>query len=486
MDDLSDAFTDQFLIPTHHAEEFEISACISTHIYQVKWKGGPTVVKRTPINEAKHTSRLLQSLDHPHIIKLVDLRLDVSFGYIIMEIAGSVRLSEIITNLTIPPLQIVVQLTSACQHMHDRCVRHGSISTETIMLSQVESNVQAKFISFGCASFTGFCDFGVKKQPPHPAFTAPEIITSSQATCAADIWSVGLVIFAMLSQKPVSTWGSDARSFVIDNIPLAPPGAAFAIRSCLRIQAKNRFSAAMLHSMIEELIPTEGSIQPQPISPIDAVLWEQPHAAAQLLVACTETPASILPCFDALLSHMTARWNWECSDSVIILRAFTFLFGQAAFFTDQPPILMEQLMHAGATNPEIVTNLLALLLHHHNETYVEFIRKDHVSVTHIACLGACVAMEAGTPMDYAVTVFQAIEANHPIAKLLSLIRTQVMQAQATLQQARSQSEAAAKCFQAVNTQMISIRLICNTNIQQLMPPGSPPHQGPLPPPPPPA
>jgi hypothetical protein len=479
MDNVVDALVDHFVIPTQSADEFEIIGCISTHIYQVMWKGIRVVVKRTPLDQAKSTIRLLQSITHPHVTKLLDFRQDTSFGYIIMENEGSVTLQETLASLSTQFLQIAVQLTSACQHMHERFVRHGSISTETIIISQTADGVKAKFISFGCASFTGFCDFRVKKQPQDPTFTAPEIITSSQATCAADIWSLGLVIFAMLSQKPPSTWGPDARTFAINNITttsaLNSPVVASAIRGCLRVQAKNRFSAAMLHSIIEELISPNSDVQAQPSTPLDAIFWQRPHAAAGLLGACIENPTPVLLCFDALLSHIAARWEWDCADSVMLLRAFAPLFGHQTFFTDQPPILAEQLAIAGTFHPEIVTNLWALLLINHHKTFVDIVRGHHDSVARTACLGACVAIESNTPVDPSITVLQSIEPNHPIAKLLLLLRAQLLHSHSVVHQAQGEAEAAIKHQRFLAAQLASIRQMCdNTHINPPPPPPPPP------------
>ena len=474
MDELCDTFSEPFAVPSTHTDEFEIKIFISLHICKVQWKNTIVVVKRAPVEDSKHTARLMQSMAHPHIMRMFEMRQDVSFGYMIMEDVGKSSLTETLANPIPHPLFVAIQLTSACRHMHERFIRHGSISTDTVIVSGPLHQLNIKLISFGLASFTGFCNFKVKKQMDINTFTAPEIIATSQAMCTEDIWSMGLVLFAVLFNKPPHIWVPDINQFVAVHLTQDTPAFTSIIRGCLRAQAKQRFSAAMLHNMIEELMPP-GTQQPMITqSAIDTLLWEQPNAAAQLLVSCTDNTAAMLPCFDAMLSHVVTRWDWGSPDSLTLLKVFSLLFSQSDFFTDQPAILIDQLTTAGGNCPGMVTALWALLMQHH-KVFAELIRAQGEPSVRIAYLGACEAIETGMSIDPAIAVLQSIETDHPVAKLLILIRSNLFQAQTIIQQANTNTETAIKRQQFLSAQLAAIRVVCDnaTQHQQQHPPPPP-------------
>ena len=171
---------------------------------------------------------------------------------------------------------------------------------------------------------------------------------------------------------------------------------------------------------------------------------------------------------------MVTRWDWGSPDSLTLLKVFSLLFSQSDFFTDQPAILIDQLTTAGGNCPGMVTALWALLMQHH-KVFAELIRAQGEPSVRIAYLGACEAIETGMSIDPAIAVLQSIETDHPVAKLMILIRSNLFQAQTIIQQANTNTETAIKRQQFLSAQLAAIRVVCDnaTQHQQQHPPPPP-------------
>lgn len=149
----------------------------------------------------KNESKAIAVLSHPNIVKV----LDVSFGdrlqYIVMEYVEGITLKEYIEQQgrvkTREALYFVMQILRALQHAHDKGIVHRDIKPQNIMLI---SNGTLKVTDFGIATFsrdetktmTGTAIGSVH-------YISPEQAKGSVTDAKSDIYSVGVVLYEMLT-----------------------------------------------------------------------------------------------------------------------------------------------------------------------------------------------------------------------------------------------------------------------------------------------
>ena len=177
---------------------------------------------------------ILQRLDHPSIIQLVEATWNNSVGgdhlLLVMEYApGQELFDAIITNgkfAESDAREIIAQLVSALRYCHDRDIVHRDVKPENILLvssdilrrtgssGQSEQNESAKkannskfvvkLLDFGLSRTVG--SSGAQTFAGTPEYFAPEVDPRTRTGgargaygVAADCWSLGAVIFVMLS-----------------------------------------------------------------------------------------------------------------------------------------------------------------------------------------------------------------------------------------------------------------------------------------------
>jgi len=92
------------------------------------------------------------------------------------------------------------QVVSGIVFMHDKDIIHLDIKPNNIVcVSRAESNLQVKIIDFGLAKdIQGEKDVAINSCGT-PEFMAPEVMKCTRASPFSDIWSLGVVIFMLIT-----------------------------------------------------------------------------------------------------------------------------------------------------------------------------------------------------------------------------------------------------------------------------------------------
>lgn len=152
----------------------------------------------------KNESRAISLLNHINVVKVYDVCFGDDIQYIVMEHVEGITLKEFIEKQKVldwkEALIIVVQILRALQHAHDKGVIHRDIKPQNILLL---SNATIKVTDFGIASFKR----GNLSSPEDTEaigsvhYVSPEQAIGDYTDEKSDIYSVGVVLYEMLTGK---------------------------------------------------------------------------------------------------------------------------------------------------------------------------------------------------------------------------------------------------------------------------------------------
>ena len=151
----------------------------------------------------KNESKAIAVLSHPNIVKVFDVSYGDRLQYIVMEYVEGITLKEYIeqqgkVNIR-EAIYFVTQILRALQHAHDKGIVHRDIKPQNIMLI---SDGTIKVTDFGIARFSRsetktMTDTAIGSVH----YISPEQAKGSVTDAKTDIYSVGVVLYEMLTGK---------------------------------------------------------------------------------------------------------------------------------------------------------------------------------------------------------------------------------------------------------------------------------------------
>ncbi|KAK1794796.1 hypothetical protein P4O66_010000 [Electrophorus voltai] len=145
---------------------------------------------------------VLRHVHHPHLVGLIDAFETPSSYVLILEIADQGRLLEYIVswgNLTEEKVALYLRdILEALHYLHTCRIAHLDLKPENVVVEQTSTQAVVKLTDFGDAAQLTDSAY-VHSLVGSPEFSAPELVLGEPATCAADVWSAGVLAYVMLS-----------------------------------------------------------------------------------------------------------------------------------------------------------------------------------------------------------------------------------------------------------------------------------------------
>ena len=140
----------------------------------------------------------------PNIVKLLDVFRNSTETVLAMEYGGRTMYSAVNDGFfnrasTCAIADVLSQVASGLRHIHDHGVVHADLSWRNVLIDDAEG-VRVRYADFGCAFFaslprTAAFDQEVTTLP----FRAPELLLGGPFGMPCDVWSVGCLVYAMLT-----------------------------------------------------------------------------------------------------------------------------------------------------------------------------------------------------------------------------------------------------------------------------------------------
>ena len=251
-------------------------------VYEGEGPDGPVAVKllredlaadQTLIARFVQERTALTSLHHPHVVGVRDLVVDGTDLALVMDLIRGSDLRHLLEaeHCLRPQLavQIVADVAEGLAAAHAQGIIHRDVKPENILLDKSSGALVARLADFGIARLVdGPRRTRATRIVGTPDYLAPEVIEGLQPGPAVDMYSLGTVLFELLTGwTPFGGGhpGAVLRRHVTDKIPPLPgvPGPLAAlVASCLAKGPAARLTASEFGLRLRELSPLLADMQP--------------------------------------------------------------------------------------------------------------------------------------------------------------------------------------------------------------------------------
>jgi serine/threonine protein kinase len=172
-------------------------------------------------------------LTHPHIVAVTDVGEEAGFAYLVMEWLEGVTLEDELRARHAPlsleeTAMLLAQITDALQTAHDAGVIHRDIKPSNIHLGR-RGRPFVKMLDFGIAKVvTSSTAVAASRIAGTVAYMSPEQITGSRIDRRSDIYSMGILLYQMLTGE--LPFRGESQGQIIQQHIAAPPPLLSAAR----------------------------------------------------------------------------------------------------------------------------------------------------------------------------------------------------------------------------------------------------------------
>ncbi|MEZ4867292.1 MAG: protein kinase [Caldilineaceae bacterium] len=153
-------------------------------------------------------ARAIGRLQHPNIVRVIDFDQEGDDYYMVMDYIAEETLSDYLKrNSPLPvaeALRIGIQLADALAHAHAQQMIHRDIKPTNIIFTDAE-HTQVVLTDFGLAQLCDCADPRLTMSGAligTPTYMSPEAVRGEGCDVRTDIYSLGVVLYEMLTGKP--------------------------------------------------------------------------------------------------------------------------------------------------------------------------------------------------------------------------------------------------------------------------------------------
>ena len=242
----------------YKCQDIRLKRTVAVKILKEKYHQGGAAWGRL-LREA----RIASKLNHPNICTLYDIGEDQEHNYVVFEFVEGKTLRAILESGSLPIKTVFEygkQIAEAKAHIHSTGTLHGDLKSANIMVTP-EGHI--KVVDFGLARLLEETK-AIQEQDSFSSaqrigwlagtlpYMAPELLHGEVATMQSGVWSLGVVLFEMLTgQLPFAgrtpfELGAVIMTGKVKELPTEVPlGLRSIVQRCLVLEKENRYNSAV-------------------------------------------------------------------------------------------------------------------------------------------------------------------------------------------------------------------------------------------------
>ncbi len=259
------------------------------------------------LHRFEQEARAAGHLNHPNVLVLHDMGTHDGAPYLVLELLEGETLRGRLSRAGLPwrtAANLAVQMARGLSAAHERGIVHRDLKPENVFLTR---DGQVKILDFGLAKLRPALDDAALEAQTASEITgaggvlgtvgymAPEQVKGQRADARSDIFSLGCVLYEMISgrrafagETPAATMSAiltaDPAELHAAGDPV-PPALERVLRRCLEKRPEERFQSARdVAFALEALSDLRASdVRPRAVGPAAARAWVRRAAAAGLV-----------------------------------------------------------------------------------------------------------------------------------------------------------------------------------------------------------
>jgi len=153
----------------------------------------------------KREVEIMKQVEHPNILKLIEIYEDNENVYIVMELVDGSELFDRIVDKGYysekNTVHIVKQILHAVKYLHEKGIAHRDLKPENLLCSGSGSHEVVKIADFGLSKvFSG--DEDLRTSCGTPGYVAPEVLMCESYDKSVDMWGIGIITYILLAGYP--------------------------------------------------------------------------------------------------------------------------------------------------------------------------------------------------------------------------------------------------------------------------------------------
>ncbi|KAI9376975.1 hypothetical protein POPTR_019G007200v4 [Populus trichocarpa] len=206
------------LSESHTIGNYILKSKLGESSFSTVWKaenkitGGEVAVKQVYLSKLNKNLRncldcelnFLSSVNHPNIIRLLDVFEDDCCMFLVLEFCSGGNLASYLQQHGRVQEKIAKRFTQqmgdGLKILQSHHIIHRDLKPENILLSGKESDVVLKIADFGLSRVLP--DNYVETVCGSPFYMAPEVLQFQRYDYKVDMWSVGVILFELLNGYP--------------------------------------------------------------------------------------------------------------------------------------------------------------------------------------------------------------------------------------------------------------------------------------------
>lgn len=190
----------------YRGEDVELARAVAVKILQESGHGRAELRARF-----EREAKVLAALSHPNIVSLVDYGVEDGRAFLVMELLKGRTVGELLDEVDVleprRALHIVRQVVRALAYAHGEGLLHRDLKPDNVFLQALpDTPDHVRLLDFGFAKFVSDDRDGAPLTQAGtvfgtPRYMAPEQLTGSTVDARADLYSVAVILYEMLSGR---------------------------------------------------------------------------------------------------------------------------------------------------------------------------------------------------------------------------------------------------------------------------------------------